>query len=235
VFKEKSLLDSLLDRLDSLPDDNIAVKYCRTRKIPEAKFSELYYIDDVRKIEQLSAKYKDKMVGSEPKLVLPFYSRHGKLVGVTCRALGAETLRYIAIRIDDTQPMIYNLDRVDLTETVYCVEGPIDSLFIPNSIAIGSSDMKKIEPYIPKHKAVLIVDNQPRNSELLRIMKRAAKDDWSIVVWPDTVEEKDINEMILSGRTSTDVLDLINKNTYSGLSLILKLNTWNKCNDGIDG
>lgn len=228
-FKEKGALDELMDRLDTLPDYNPAVRYCLARKIPRSKFSELYYIDDIKKVENLSEKYRDKVVGTEPRLVLPFYNRQSKLVGITCRALGDEKLRYVAIRIDETHPMIYNLDRVDTSKTVYCTEGPIDSLFLPNAIAVGSTDLKKIQSVVPKQNAVLIFDNQPRNKEVLKIMRAAAQNGWNMVIWPEAIQQKDINEMVMSGMSPEEVLTVINKNTDSGLSLRLRLNSWSKC------
>jgi hypothetical protein len=228
-FGEKNLLDRLLDRLDVLPDSNPAVRYCLSRKIPRSKFNELYYIDDIKKVENLSEKLRGKIVGTEPRLVIPFYNRQSKLVGITCRALGDEKLRYIAIPIDKTYPMIYNLDRVDTSRTVYCTEGPIDSLFLPNAIAVGSTDLKKIEGVIPKQNAVLIFDNQPRNPEVVKIIRAAASNHWRMVVWPEHINQKDINEMIIAGMSQEELMAVINKNTVSGLALRLRLNAWSKC------
>ena len=80
--KEEKLLDKILDRLDNLPEENEAIQFCKKRKIPESSYSKLYYIDDIRKIEQLSEKYKDKVKTSEPRLVIPFLDENGQLIGV---------------------------------------------------------------------------------------------------------------------------------------------------------
>ena len=106
VFEEKTLLDKLLDRLDNLPEDNEAVQFCSKRKIPEIEYKNLYYIDDIRKIEQISDKYKDKVQTNEPRLVIPFTDEQGQLIGVTCRALRDESLRYLTIKIKDNIPLI---------------------------------------------------------------------------------------------------------------------------------
>jgi len=220
-------LERLLSDLSELPEHNPAVRYAVERKIPRSRFSDLYYIDDVEKIKHLTDEYDDKINNIEPRLVIPFRNKRGALVGITCRSLTNEKLRYITIHIDKTQPLIYNLNNVNVAETVYCFEGPIDSLFVQNSIAVGNADLTKIEKTIVKDNAVLIFDNQPRNMQLVKIMKQAQKDGWKMVVWPSTIVEKDVNEMVLNG--ITNIQSIINENTHQGLGLRMKLNLWSKC------
>lgn len=222
VFKPKSLLDKLLDKVEGTPAED----YLRERQIPKSKWDLLYYIDDVGKIEQLSEKYKDRVVGNDRRIVLPFYDRQGKLVGVTCRAIGDSRLRYITVRIDDSKPMIFNLDKVDLDRTVYVTEGPIDSLFVDNSVAVGNSDLKAISAAIPNDRVVLVYDNQPRNKQLIQAMNSAINDGYAMVIWPDNIPYKDINEMVMNGME--DVQSVIEKNTYRGLKLALAFNTWKR-------
>jgi len=219
--KQKSLLDSLFDKVDGTP----AEEYLEKRRIPKNRWGELYYIDDVQKLEQLSEKYRGRIVGTEPRLVIPFYNRDGKFVGVTCRALGDERLRYLTIRLNDIDPFIYNLDKVDITKDVYVTEGPLDSLFLDNAVAAGSSDMNAIKSVIPKEKLVLVFDNQPRNKEIVKLIEKSINEDYKLVIWPEKICEKDINEMFLTGIA---VQDIINQNTFSGLELKLKFTKWKK-------
>jgi hypothetical protein len=221
-FKPKSILDKLLDKVIGTPGET----YLRDRKIPKCKWDLLYYIDDVGKIEQLSDKYRDRIVGSDSRIVIPFYNRVGKLVGVSCRAIGESRLRYITVRIDESQPMIFNLDKVDFDRTVYVTEGPIDSLFVDNSVAVGNSDLTAISAAIPKERVVLVYDNQPRNKQLIQVMTQAIDDGYALVIWSDDISYKDINEMVLNGMT--DVQSVIEQNTYSGLKLALAFNAWKK-------
>ena len=220
-FKPKSILDKLMTRLDVLDEDHPAKVFYRKRKLPEQKLSELYYIEDVQLLEQLSDKYKDRIVGTEPRLVIPFYNRSGKLIGVTCRALGNERLRYITIKISDDEPLVYNIDKIDKSKTVYVTEGPLDSMFLPNAIAVGGSDLKKVSSM--DLDTVYVFDNQPRSPELVKIMKSMTNQ--KMVVWPKNIEEKDINDMILAGR---EVSEIIHMNTFSGLSLKLAISQWSK-------
>lgn len=219
--KKENLLDHLFDKVYG----TAAEEYLRKRKIPESRWGELYYIDNMQKVEQLSEKYKDRIVGKEDRLVIPFYSRDGAFVGVTCRALGAERLRYVTVRMNENHPLIYNLHNIDITKNVYVTEGPLDSLFLPNAVAAGSSDLNSISNSVPKNKLILIFDNQPRNAEIVKIIEKAIHNDFTMVVWPENIKEKDINEMIMSG---INVQDIINENTYQGLELHLKFSKWKK-------
>ena len=227
VFEKKNILDELLDRLDTLPEDNEAVQFCLKRKIPKEQFSKLYFIDDVRKIENLSDKYKDKLKTSEPRLVIPFYDDKGNLVGVTCRALRNESLRYLAIKISEDKPFIFGLDSIDKTKKVYVVEGPLDSLFIPNCIAVGGTAFGKLDMIgIPKEQLVVIFDNQPRNKEVSKLIDKAINNNYNVVLWPQTIEEKDINDMVLANK---DPVKIISKNIYSGLEAKMKFVAWKRC------
>ena len=202
-----------------------AEDYLRSRKIPKKRWKELYYVDNMQKMEQLSERYKGRIVGEEGRLVIPFFNRDSKIVGVTCRALGSERLRYVAIRIDEDQPMVYNLAKIDITKNVYVTEGPLDSLFLPNAVAAGSSDLNSITQSIPKDKLILVFDNEPRNAEIVKIIGKAVESDFRMVIWPSSIKEKDINQMVISGIA---VQDIINQNTFDGLELKLKYTQWKK-------
>lgn len=221
------LIDALLPRLDKLDEDNEAVQYCIKRNIPKEKFKQLYYIDNIANIVQLNDKYKASIKGEEPRLVLPFYDDNGQLSGVTCRALRGEALRYITIKIKEETPLIFGLEAVDKEKLVYVVEGPIDSLFLPNSIAAGSSDLKTVSKInLPKEKLVLIFDNQPRNKEICKLVDKAIANNYKVVIWPQTLIQKDINEMVLGG---VNPLKMIQANTYEGLTAKAKFISWKRC------
>ena len=61
---------------------------------------------------------------------------------------------------------------MDKTKTIYVTEGPIDGLFLQNSIAVAGSDFKKISEDI-KDNAILIYDNEPQANKSSRRSKRS--------------------------------------------------------------
>ncbi len=221
-FKPKSILDDLFVHVKGTPAED----YLRLRQIPEKVWPSLYYVDDSQKLEDLSDKYKGRVLGSDPRLVIPFYDIDDNLIAVNCRAIAECNLRYITVKIDDDAPMIYNLNKIDRTSTVYVTEGPLDSMFLNNSVAVGSSDLNAISKVLDRDKAVLVFDNQPRNKQLIDIMSAAASQQYKMVVWPSSILQKDINEMVISG--VDNVASIIDNNTLQGLALSARLNQWKK-------
>ena len=224
---EETLLDKLLDRLDTLPEDHEAVQFCLKRKIPKERFNRLYFIPNMKDIVQLSDKYKEKIITEEPRLVIPFYNGIGQLTGVTCRALRGESLRYVLIKIKENEDLIFGLNEIDKTKPIHVCEGPLDSLFLPNAIAVGGTSFGKMETVgLPKDKLIMIIDNQPRNKDVCRVLDKIIERQYNVVIWPQTIDEKDINEMILNG---IDVQKIIKKNTFVGLDAELKFVEWKRC------
>lgn len=224
--KNETLLDSLFDRLDKLPEEHEAVQFCSKRKIPKSRLKQLYFIDDIRKIEQLSDKYKNKVKTSEPRLVIPYIDTDGQLIGVTCRALRNESLRYITIKIKEDVPFIFGLDKIDTSKTVYAVEGPIDSLFVQNSIAVGGTAFNKLGNIgVDKNNLVIVFDNQPRNKEIVSLIGKVIDKDYNVVIWPTNIQEKDINDMVMSGK---NIQKIIKSNVFSGLEAKMKFTIWKK-------
>jgi hypothetical protein len=207
-------------------EDHESLVYARSRKIPNDKLKTLYYVEDVQKLKLFSPNYDDKIVTNEPRLVLPFYDSEGELVGLSCRALRGEKQRYLVVKIKDDLPMIYNMNGIDRSQAIFVTEGPIDSLFLPNAVAVGNSNLKYALNHLPKDKLVLIYDNEPRNKEIVREIGDAIEAGASVCIWPKSYEEKDINEMILAGKTQEEIIETINKNTFSGPKALLEFNTW---------
>lgn len=224
----ESLFDGLMENVRNLPDDHKAVQLLNARCIPKARWNDLYYLGDMRKIAQLKPKYKDKLTRAEDRLVIPYRDRHGHVVGVTCRSFEKNAgLRYIAIPINEDAPQIYGYDRVDLTKKVYVAEGAFDSMFIPNCVAVSGSNLKMVERILTKDQAILIFDNQPRNREISAQIKDAIDRNYSVVLLPET-GYKDINAMVQGGMDAEKILSMIEENTVRGLSAKLKFNNWRK-------
>ena len=173
----------------------------------------------------MNYKYNRRVLGNDPRLVFPFKDRQGNLVEVTGRALNDSQLRYLTLRFDDDKPFIFGLNKVDFNKPLYVVEGPIDSLFLDNCIAVAGSDFSKITNEIPKSNTTIVFDNEPRNKEIIKKMNSIAELGYKVCIWPETIKEKDINDMVLSG---VNPLDIIKRNTLQGLKLKLAIKNWSK-------
>jgi hypothetical protein len=111
---------------------------------------------------------------------------------------------------------------------VYIVEGPIDSLFLNNCLASGDSNLALTAKNIKAEKIILIYDNEPRNKEVMKLMQNAIKLEHNVVIWPDTIKGKDINEMVMNGMTQSELKDIISSNTFEGLRAQTKFTFWKK-------
>ena len=193
------------------------------------RLKKLWFVDNAQVLSHLHSKYRERVLGNDPRVILPFVSENGELLGITGRAINDSPLRYLTMRFQDDSPLIFNLNNVDKTKTIFVTEGPIDSLFLPNSISVGGSDFKKIDDDI-KHNTVLVYDNEPRSTEILKKIEEVIDLGWSVCIWDDKriSECKDINDMIMSGLTSEEIVDIINACTFDGLSAKLKLMEYKK-------
>ena len=156
---------------------------------------------------------------------------YNNLIAVSGRALenSDKTLRYITIRtVDSDSKLVYGMDRVDLNQTVKIVEGPIDSLFLSNCLASGDANLNLTAKNISADDKVLIFDNEPRNKEIVKMMHDAIKSDSYVVIWPDTIQAKDINEMVMSGISNDEIEKIISSNTFKGLRAQMRFVSWKK-------
>ena len=215
-------------RIKDLPFFSNPVQYIVKRQIPMEVARELCYVDNIQKLEDLFPEYKNRLIGKEERILIPCYTRDKKLIGLTCRGINNDRLRYVTIKAIKDHPLVFGLDKVDISKTIYVLEGPIDSMFVDNSISVGGSDFKRIANFAAKDMFVMVYDNQPRNKELISIMERSIEDGYKIVIWPDNIKEKDVNEMILAGKSKDEVFKIINSNACSNLTAKLKFKEWRK-------
>ena len=84
---------------------------------------------------------------------------------------------------------------------------------------------------LPKENTTIVFDNERRNLEVLKqIEKVVDQRGYRVVLWPDNIKEKDINDMILSGKTKNEIQTIIEKNTYQGNMAKIRLTAWRKIN-----
>jgi transcription elongation factor Elf1 len=214
-FKEK------LD-LPKASTDPVSSGYLTARKLDPDKF---YYAEKFKKFVNSKKKTFDSTKYDEPRIVIPLYYQEN-LIGIQGRSLdfnNPKSVKYITVMFNDDAPKIYGLDNIRTDAPIYVTEGPFDSTFICNSIAMCGADADIGKWGISN--PVWIYDNEPRNREIVqRISKHVSNGD-KIVIWPSNINEKDINDMVLSG---LDVQSVVESNTYSGLEAKLKFTTWKK-------
>lgn len=223
AFKQKCIN---LSKISDLNKEHPAKKYLEQRKIPEKYFNELYYCENFKEWVNSQKHTFDSIDKDEPRIIIPLIN-HGELFGFQGRSLNQNSkVKYITIILNEFHPKIYGLDKVDWNKKVYITEGPFDSMFIDNAIAMVGADLDKMF-FITNFETefVMIYDNEKRNKQIVDRIEKAIDLNFPVVIWPSDLKEKDINEMVLSGQ---DVNNLVKSNIYSGLTAKTKLINWKR-------
>jgi transcription elongation factor Elf1 len=205
--------------LPKASENDIARRYLEKRKLDPNKF---YYTDKFKAWSNSHKKTFDDLTYDEPRIIIPLFYQN-TLVGFQGRSLGPSKVKYITVMINDDAPKIYGLDTIRKSSPVFVTEGPIDSTFLRNSIAMcgADGDVGKWGVSTP----VWVYDNEPRSKEITsRISNTIARGE-SVVIWPNQIKEKDINDMVLAGH---DVQSIVESNIYKGLEATLKFTTWKR-------
>jgi len=197
-----------------------AKEYLERRKLDPQKF---YFAHKFKEWTNTQKVTFDTIGRDESRIIIPMYDRDNNLIGFQGRSLVPNSVKYITVMLDEEAPKIYGLNEVNEQLPVYVVEGPFDSTFVNNSVALCGSDgdVRCLEG----SSVVFVYDNEPRNREIVNRISKCISRGERVVIWPSGIVEKDINDMVLSG---LNVMDVLKSNTYSGLEAKIKFNNWKK-------
>lgn len=223
---ETWLVQHNLDRITDLPPNHKAVEYVRERLIPRHQWDRLWFVQSMRQLD-------DNSKSLAPRLAIPIYDRHFRLVAITCRALEDDVKpRYQTFTVCREVPQVFGAERVDTGQVIYVTEGPLDSLFIPNCVAATGTFLERALQVIPTGRFVFILDNQPRHSDVVAAAKRLIAGGHTVFIPPPELVSKDINSMVLNQEVSIEGLPcLLSQNAFSGLTAQVKLAKWAKVGD----
>lgn len=232
VTEELDVKFSFFIPLKHLLKSHIAWEYILSRKIPEKHWNKFYFIEKSKFLNAVDDRYEGKFKTDEPRICLPYHNKDGRIVGITARALTptANKYKYLIVRLDENEPLIYGIDRLKQTEQFYVVEGPIDSLFLNNAIAASTLDLTRVTDLVKIENASFIFDNQPRNKDVCRIMEKSIAAGLNVFIWPDYINSKDINEAIITEEIEADLIEeIIDLHSFEGLEAKNEFIQWRKC------
>ena len=213
IFRKK--ID--LPRASEVP---VAKNYLEKRNLDASQF---YFAAKFKEWTNTQKHTFDTIGRDESRIIIPMYDTDKNLIGFQGRSLGPNSVKYITVMLQDEAPKLFGLDKIDDTKPIYITEGPFDSTFLENSVAMCGSDLD-IGSF-GWSSYIWVFDNEPRNREIIeRINKTIDRGD-QIVIWPSNIHEKDINDMVLSGH---NVKSIVESNTYSSLQAKIKFNIWKK-------
>ena len=230
-YKPKSAkpnFSSKVSDLQSIADLNkkhAAREYLEKRQIPQEKLSSLYYTERFKTwINSKKPGTFQSLQNDRGRIIIPLIGKDGKWFGVQGRSLlPNSTMRYITILFDDDKQKVFGLNNVNESEPVYVVEGPIDSLFLDNSIAMAGSDIDCRS--FGWSDYIWVYDNEPRNRQIVERITKSIDRGEKVVIWPQSVTKKDINDMILVG---LDPQKIVKQHTYQGIQAKIKLTEWKR-------
>ena len=206
-------------KLPKASEDPRPAGYLTARKLNPDHF---YYAKHFKKFVNSLKQTFDDEKHDEERIIIPLYYEKN-LIGLQGRSIKPNPVKYITVMLDDDAPKIYGLDNIRRDAPVYITEGPFDSTFIRNAIAMCGADANVDRWGISNR--VWIYDNEPRNREIVNRISKTIDSGDSVVIWPEGIDDKEINDMVMSG---LDVQSVIESNTYSGLQAKLKFTTWKK-------
>ena len=222
-FRKKDICDELV-KISELNTSHRAKKYLINRGINEDTLSKFYYCPDFKRWTNKHKKIYDTTDNDDDRIIIPLRNSKGELFGYQGRSLDPTSkMRYITVMLDENAPKIYGLEKINTQKPIYILEGPFDSLFMENSVAMCGSDVD-IRTF-GWSSYIWVYDNEPRNREIVNRLERSINRGDQVVIWPSNIKEKDVNEMILAKH---NICSIIKTNTYSELKAKLKLNLWKK-------
>jgi len=213
VFKKK--LD--LPKATEVP---IAKEYLEKRKLDPSKF---YFAYKFKEWTNTQKQTFDTIGRDESRIIIPMYDEDKILIGFQGRSLGPNSVKYITVMINEDAPKIYGLDKIDNEKPIYIIEGPFDATLVQNGVAMCGSDLD-IRSF-GWSDCIYVYDNEPRNREIVNRIDKTINGGYKVVIWPTSVVEKDINDMVLGGH---NIMSVLESNTYSGLQAKVKFNNWKK-------
>lgn len=219
-----------LKKISQLTADHPCKLFVAKRQIPNPFHAKMFFCPNFFSWsnEVIPGKF-EAAARDEPRLLIPFFNKEKQMHAFQGRSLDPKSkTRYITIVNDESVPKVYGLDEIDFEKKFYVFEGPIDSMFIPNSIATAGGDLVATVKDLPKKNMVVVYDNEPRSIETKKKLDKAIINGYNVCVWPTNLVHKDVNDMVLSGLSNDFVRYIIDTNTHRDLKAKLALNMWSK-------
>jgi hypothetical protein len=224
-----SYINKHLQRFSSLKESHPARVYVTQRGLLN---EDVWYTKNFYQfVESVDTdhRYESLKKCTEPRMIIPFWNAKGASELFQGRAFGKE-IKYITVKINEDVPKIYGLNKVNLNELVYVTEGPIDSMFVKNSIAMAGSDMST---ELPEGRYCFIYDNEPRSiiigTKLSKAINNGHSTGNSFVIFNNEFKFKDINEAYQAGWSREKIQSYIEERTFSGPRVLIEFNKWKKC------
>ena len=223
IFRKKGVLKNLKS-ISDLSTDHPARKIIEKRKLPPGSLRDLYLCESFYKFTNTLIPNKfPSLDGDHPRMLIPFRDEQGEIYAYQGRSFGEEQPKYITIKLED-RDKIFGLDKINKDKPIFVVEGPLDSLFLDNCVAVGGADFGRIK----FGDVTIVFDNEPRSREICKLIEKSISTGHKVCLWPNNNPHKDINDMIIGGMSPEEIKEEIRNNTFSGATAKLRFSEWRK-------
>ncbi len=220
---------SKLEKISSLHHTHPARMYVDERKIPPRFHYKLYYAPNYKEWVNsfIPNKFSNTSI-ADSRLVIPMLDSEKRFIGCTGRSINKnEKVRYISAVVSEESERLFGLDDLDRSKPMYVTEGAIDSYFIENCVGLGGTNFINFQPN--KDETTIIIDNDPRNKEVVNRLHQLILENYKVFIWPQNLNDvKDINEWFLKCGSTADIKLTVDANTFSGLTALAKWMQWKK-------
>jgi hypothetical protein len=216
LYIEEVALRSLTDSFSQMDKTHPARRMIEKRQIPlnKIRFCKNFY--DLTKTllkEDTFKSYK------EPCIIIPFFKKNKQIEIFQARFFNPKiTPKYLTVKFNPDAQKIYNADYIDPEKTVWILEGPIDSMFVENSVAMAGADIK-----LDYKDQVWVYDNERNNEEINKKVLTKIEKNSKVVIYKVSDKFKDINDGIMKGMfEKKDIISMLRERTFSGLKAKLE-------------
>ena len=170
------------------------------------------------------------------RLIIPFYNHVKQPVFYQSRSILADDYRPKYLSKQNSEKTLFNYDNVESgADNIFITEGPIDSFFVRNSVAVAGIQERSVNTFTTTQKAqidrlflmqkVWLLDSQWSDQASLTKSEILLKSGACVFIWPKDIGTrfKDLNDMCIHFKINEITSDFLLENTYCGLKGVVKL------------
>lgn len=183
----------------------------------------------INKPKSIWVSLKDKI--HKNRLCIPFYDEDNQIRFYQTRTILAEDMndkpKYLSKL--NAEKRVYGINNVNpLIDYLFIFEGPIDSMFIENGVAVCGLHLTESQQVILNkyalYEKIWVPDNQFIDNAAREKSLQMIDDGASVFIWPKELRQfKDLNEIVCKYQLNKIAPNVIINNTYKGLEAKTKL------------
>lgn len=159
------------------------------------------------------------------RLVIPFCDHKNKIVWYQSRAMykkdEVDRPKYMSKL--NAERTVFGLEKInEQLDYIFIFEGPIDSMFVQNGVAMGGISMSELqEEQMNRYRLyqkIWVLDNQlAENADVKRQINKLLENGERVFLWPKKFKGiKDINELCMKVRKNSIKPEFFIDNSYEG-------------------